>query len=133
MLELMAHPLAWVSKLRLCPAADAFLPPKGKAGAFPALTPSEAACPDGSAQGITPLQALGWDSTTFCSTSESDASMPVQDEKWALGLSVHSARNTLPDTEKALVFHCCCKCASDHKWPWLTLPCQSLKGRGRKQ
>lgn len=45
----MAHALARVSNLRLRPAADAFLPLKGKVGAFPALKPNEAALPDGSA------------------------------------------------------------------------------------
>lgn len=72
----------------------------------PALTQSEATCPDGKArENHTWLQGLGCDFTTFCSTFERDALMPAWNEKRALGLLVHSARNTPPDTEMALMFY----------------------------
>lgn len=101
-LKLIIHLLAWASSLTTCWAADAFLAPKGKAKAVPSSYTKHALTV--TLRRITPLRGLGCGFTT-CGSPGSAAASAACSEQRALGLLVHWARNTLPDTEKALMFH----------------------------
>lgn len=103
LLKLIIHLLAWASSLTTCWAADAFVAPKGKAKVVPSSYTKHALT--ATLRRITPLWGLGCGFTTCGSPGNAAASAACSEQR-ALGLLVRSARNTLPDTEKALMFHC---------------------------